>query len=60
LPKHEAKEPRHLPKLPSSFERFAKFAKTVFGIPKREVEAADEKWRRERAERRAAKKSGVA
>jgi hypothetical protein len=47
-------------KLPPAFERFAKFAKSVFGVPKTEVEAEHEKWRREKAERRAAKKSGAA
>jgi hypothetical protein len=48
-------------KLTPAFERFAKFAKSIFGVPKKEVEAEDEKWHRERAERRAArKKSGAA
>jgi hypothetical protein len=44
-------------KVPQQFERFAKFAKTVFGVPKTEVEVEHEKWQRERAERRAAKKA---
>jgi hypothetical protein len=53
--KHKAR------KLSPAFERFAKFAKAVFGVPKTEVEAEDAKWRSERAERRVArKKSGAA
>jgi hypothetical protein len=49
-------------KLPPAFERFAKTAKAVFGVPRTEAEAEDEKWRRlSSAERRAArKKSGAA
>ncbi len=48
------------PKVSLAFEKFAKFAKAVFGVPKTEIEAEDQKWRRERAERRAARKSGAA
>jgi len=54
-------EPKPTRKVSPAFERFAKFAKAVFGVPKKEIEAEDEKWHRERAERRAArKKSGAA
>lgn len=48
------------PKPQQPFERFAKFAKALFGVPKKEAEAEDEKWQRERAARQAARKSGAA
>jgi hypothetical protein len=37
---------------PSPFERFTKIARGIINVPKAEIDAAEERWRAEREEKR--------